>query len=289
MCFKHVGNAGGGVAVLRGELVEERLGIVVNSGITAKLRACAWWRTLVRQEPQDRIRVGRFELLWQTEERVYWQVVWAKYRQESVLSFVHVGKRLALPGLVDDAAVAAATKGAGPITSTEVPEPLGSGAHGQALRRKDRSFGRRRELGGGSSVSVLVKGGQPLESGAVGGEELGMRLSGKSIDHGTDVLVGDVHQVESKVGRTSDGEVGSDVAAVFCERSDEQAHRPRSTMTLAGPLTPACSTTRRAGIHVRRRATIRDGPEKAQLLIGSDGTLKHINGPRMLRKDPSRK
>ncbi len=157
------------------------------------------------------------ELLWQSEERVCWQVVGAKYRQESVLSVVHVGKRLALPGLVDDAAVAAATKGAGPVTSTEVPEPLGSGAHGQALRGEDQSFGRRQELGGGRSVSVLVKGGQPLESGAVGGEELGMRLSGKSIDHGSDVLVRDVHQVESKVGRTRDGEVWSDVAAVFSE------------------------------------------------------------------------
>ena len=141
MSFEHVGNAGGGVAVLRGELVEERLSLVVNSGITAKLRACAWWRTLVRQEPQDRISVERFELLWQTEERVYWQVVGAKYRQEGVLSIVHVGKRLALPGLVDDAAVAAATKGAGPITSAEVPEPLGSGAHGQALRGEDQRSG----------------------------------------------------------------------------------------------------------------------------------------------------
>ena len=74
-------------------------------------------------------------------------------------------------------------------------------------------------------MCVLVKGRHALERGAVGGKKRGMRLSGKSIDHRSDVLVGDVQQVESKVGRTRDGEVGSDVATVFSNRSDEQAHR----------------------------------------------------------------
>ena len=60
-------------------------------------------------------------------------------------------------------------------------------------------------------------------------------------------------------------------------------------MALAGPFAPASSTTGRAGIHVRRSAATRDGPEKAQLLIGSDDTLKHLDGPRMLGKNPSRK
>ncbi len=129
MSFEHVSNAGGGVVVLRGDLVEKRQRLIVNSSIKAKLRASAWRRPLVRQEPQDGIRVGRFELLWQTKQRVYWQVVGAEYRQEGVLSILHIGKRM----VMDDAAVGAATKRAGSISHTEVAEPLGSRAHGKAL------------------------------------------------------------------------------------------------------------------------------------------------------------
>ena len=49
----------------------------------------------------------------------------------------------------------------------------------------------------------------------------GMSLSGKCIHHRSDVLVGDVLQVEGQVGWACDGEVRPDVAAVLRKRRDE--------------------------------------------------------------------
>ena len=112
-------------------------------------------------------------------------------------------------------------------------------------------------------MGVLIKGCHLLEGSAAGSKMHSMSLSGKSINHRSDVLVGDVLQVEGKVGWASDGEVGSDVAAVLRKRSDKQADRTRSKMALAGPFAPACSTTGRAWLHVRRGAAIRYGSHKS--------------------------
>ena len=112
-------------------------------------------------------------------------------------------------------------------------------------------------------MGVLVKGSHLLVGSAVGSKKRSMRLSGKSIDHRSDVLVGNVRQVEGEVGWASDGEVGSDVAAVLGKRCDKQADRTRSMMALAGPFAPACSPTGRAWLHVRRGAAIRYGSHKS--------------------------
>ncbi len=50
MSFEHVGDAGGRVAVLGTKLCEICLGLVVEGGIAAELRACASRWSLPRQE-----------------------------------------------------------------------------------------------------------------------------------------------------------------------------------------------------------------------------------------------
>ena len=100
------------------------------------------------------------------------------------------------------------------------------------------------------------------------------------------MLVGDVRQVEGEVSWASDGEVGSDVAAVLRKRRDKQANRTRSMMALASPFTPACSTTGRAWLHVRCGAACRNGSQKSQLFVSSYGSLEELNGPWMLSENP---
>ena len=112
-------------------------------------------------------------------------------------------------------------------------------------------------------MGIFVKGGHLLEGSAAGSKMHSMSLSGKGIHHRSDVLVGDVHQVEGQVGWASDGEVGPDVATVLRKGGDKQADRTRSKMALAGTFAPACRTTGRAWLHVRRGAAIRDGSQKS--------------------------
>ena len=50
MGFEHVGDAGSSVAVLGTKLRKKCLGLVVEGGIAAKLRASACRRSLPRQE-----------------------------------------------------------------------------------------------------------------------------------------------------------------------------------------------------------------------------------------------
>ena len=64
-------------------------------------------------------------------------------------------------------------------------------------------------------MGIFVKGCHQLVGVAVGSEKGSMSFSGKGIDDRSDMLVGDVRQVEGEVGRASNGEVGSDVATVL--------------------------------------------------------------------------
>ena len=112
-----------------------------------------------------------------------------------------------------------------------------------------------------------------------------MSLSCKGIHHRSDVLVGDVLQVEGQVGWASDGEVGPDVAAVLRKRRDEKTNRPRGQMALASPFAPACSTTWRAWLHVRSNAACCNGSQEAKLFVSCNGSFEDLNGPRMLSEN----
>ena len=266
MGLQHVSYACGSVVVLGGEPSQEGLRLVVQGSIVRKLRGKTQFRTN-RKELQDGIRVARIELLRNAKQRVGRSVVGSQHRQVVVFRILLCMKRSAFPSFVDDATLLTTAKWACTIPHAEVSEPLSSGTHGEALRREDKRLGRRHELGNGSSMGILVQRSHLLKSSAVGSQKGSMRLSGKSIDHGSDVLVWDVHQVEGEVGRPRNSEVGSDIAAVLGNRSDQQAHRTRSTMALVSPFAPACSTTGRARLHVRRRAAIRDGSQESHLFI----------------------
>ena len=134
-------------------------------------------------------------------------------------------------------------------------------------------------------MGILVEGGHLLESSAAGSEMQNMSLSGKGIHHRSDVLVGDVLQVEGQVGWASDCEVGPDVAAVLRKRSDKQTNRTRGQVALASPIAPACSTTWRAWLHVRSDAASCNGSQETQLFVSSNGSFEELNGPRMLSEN----
>ena len=68
MGFQHEGDAGGGVAVLGAQLCEKSLGVIVDSGIAAKLWACTWGRSLPRQESKQLVGVAGFKLFWKTQK-----------------------------------------------------------------------------------------------------------------------------------------------------------------------------------------------------------------------------
>ena len=57
-------------------------------------------------------------------------------------------------------------------------------------------------------------------------------------------------------------------------------------MALACPFAPACSTTWRARLHVRRNAASSNGSQEAQLLVSSNGSFEDLNGPRVLSENP---
>ena len=134
-------------------------------------------------------------------------------------------------------------------------------------------------------MGVLVKGRHLLEGSAAGSKVLSMSFSGKGIYHRTNVLVGDVLQVEGKMSWASNGEVGSDVAAVLGQGRDEQTDRSQRMVALARPLAPACRPTRRAWLHQRSGAPCRNGTQETELLISGDGSFEELDGPRMLSKD----
>ena len=64
-----------------------------------------------------------------------------------------------------------------------------------------------------------------LESCTAGSKMHSMRFCGKGVYHRSDVLVGDVLQVEGKMSWASYGKVWSDVAAVLSQRRNEQPDR----------------------------------------------------------------
>ena len=101
------------------------------------------------------------------------------------------------------------------------------------------------------------------------------------------MLVRKVLQVEGQVRWPIDGEIWPDAPTMLRNGSDEQAHWSRDSVALVGPLTPGSSATRGAGVHVRRSAVDGDGTEDTTSLIGGDDTLESINGPGVLRKNPS--
>ena len=74
-------------------------------------------------------------------------------------------------------------------------------------------------------MGVLIKGGHLLEGSTAGSKMHSMSFSGKGVYHRSDVLVGNVLQVEGEMSWASDGEVRSDVAAVLSKRRNEQTDR----------------------------------------------------------------
>ena len=60
MGFKHVGDAGGSVAMLGTQLCKISLRVIVDSGVAAELWTSAWGRALPRQEAQKLVGVACF-------------------------------------------------------------------------------------------------------------------------------------------------------------------------------------------------------------------------------------
>ena len=134
----------------------------------------------------------------------------------------------------------------------------------------------------GSPVGVLVKAVHVLEGSTARCQELGMAFSGKGVDHGPELLVWQMLQVESKESRTSDSKIRPDAPTMLSQGGDEEAHWTSYLVALIGLRAPGSRTAGRTRIHQWGSGVVGNGAKEPFGCVGSDDTLHHDDSPRML-------
>ena len=109
-----------------------------------------------------------------------------------------------------------------------------------------------------------------------------MGFCSKGVNHGPELLVWQMLQVESKESRTSDSEIRPDAPTMLSQGGDEEAHWSSNLVALIGPLAPGSRTAWRTRIHQWGSGVVGNGAKDPFSFIGSDDTLKHTDSPRML-------
>ena len=134
-------------------------------------------------------------------------------------------------------------------------------------------------------MGVLVKAVHVLEGSTARCQELGMAFSGKGVDHGPELLVWQMLQVESKESRTSDSKIRPDAPTMLSQGGDEEAHWTSHLVVLIGPLAPGSRTTGRTRIHQWGSGVVGNGAKDPFGFVGSDDALDHNDSLRMLGKN----